>query len=55
MIQFTLNATNDPDVLELRASAIGGDTAAKPPFPVRRDELTSALLTLLRAAQMEAV
>jgi hypothetical protein len=35
MIRFILKMTDDPDVLELRASAIGGDTAAKPPFIVR--------------------
>jgi hypothetical protein len=52
MIQFTLGSTIDPDVLELQAGPIGGDTATKPPLMVRRAELTATLLMLLRAAQM---
>jgi hypothetical protein len=55
MIQFILNYAGAPDMLELRTSAAGSDTAAKPPIVVHRDQLQSTLLILLRAAQMEAV
>lgn len=54
-IQFVLAATIDPDVLALRAGAVGGNTAAKPPLLVRRNELEATLMILLRAAQLEAV
>lgn len=53
MIQFTLNATSDPDTFELRCSAIGSDTAAKPPHLVATRDLVPTLLALLRAARME--
>jgi hypothetical protein len=54
MIQFTLSYAGASDMLELRTSAAGSNTAAKPPLIVRPDDLTSTLLILLRASQMEA-
>ncbi|MNU02025.1 hypothetical protein D3C72_2456070 [compost metagenome] len=50
MIQFVLSQGDAPDTVELRASAVGSDTAAKPPLVVHCDHLQSTLLFLLRAA-----
>lgn len=53
MIQFTLSATTDPDVFELRSSAVGSNTASKSPHIVSTELLTPTILILLRAALME--
>lgn len=53
MIQFVLDATADPDVFELRCSAVGSNTAMKPPQQVATRDLVPTLLALLRAARME--
>jgi len=50
MIQFVLSQSGDPDLVELRSSSVGSDTATKPPTVVHRDHLQSTLLFLLRAA-----
>jgi hypothetical protein len=52
MIQFAVNVSaTDPNMIELRTSGVDGDTAAKPPLIIRRDQLQMTLLCLLRAAQ----
>jgi len=53
VIQFTLNHSADPEMVELRTSGVDSDTAAKPPLIIRRDQLQIALLCLLRASTLE--
>ncbi|WP_439671398.1 hypothetical protein AEMCBJ_04280 [Cupriavidus necator] len=50
MIQFILSQSSAPDMVELRSSSVGSDTAAKLPLVVHRDYLQSTLLCLLRAS-----
>lgn len=50
MIQFVLAQGADTSTVELRSSAVGGDTAAKPPMVIHVDHLQSTLLCLLRAS-----